>query len=1162
MEHRVGYEDQSDTAAAASVDGPATGSDGFVVLGGEEWLRIGAVDRMPPFLVSVVSDSDLWMFVSSRGGLTAGRVDADHALFPYVTDDLLHQCHPHTGPLTLVRLQGGGLWEPLRGPADDDSIERALYKSFAGNQLLFEERNRKLGLVFRARWAGSDKFGFVRTTSLSNEGAAPVALDLVDGLQDLMPAGVNSALQQAYSNLANAYTRAEVDAQTGLGIYALQALIVDQARPVESLKANVVWSTGLASPQVLVCTDQLAAFRRGEAVNAERELKGRRAAWLLASTLTLAPGETRSWDVVADVNLGQVEVEALRQRLATAPDLRAQLSADVRRGTEVLLRNVASADGLQTSNDRRVTAHHFANVLFNNMRGGVFAHGQRVPLADFAQFVHEHDTQVHARHQQALASRAAQEAEAPVEALLAWARAQGDADLLRLAYEYLPLTFSRRHGDPSRPWNKFSIRLRNSDGTRALNYQGNWRDIFQNWEALSASFPAFLESMIAKFVNASTVDGFNPYRLGRDGVDWEAPEPHNPWANIGYWGDHQIVYLLRLLDASARTHPGLLASLLGERIFAYADVPYRLKSAAEIAKDPRETIVFDHAHEARIKERTARLGADGKLVRDSAGAPVRATLAEKLLVPVLAKLGGLVLEGGLWMNTQRPEWNDANNALVGSGLSVVTLGHLRRYLDFCAKLFDERGGTVAAPIELVAWLRETGRILVERQHLLAQDQIGDGERRALLDALAGAFEQYRTKAYEGLTPGATLELREASALLRLAIDYCDRSLRKNRRPDGLYHSYNLLELGPGTARFEPLYEMLEGQVSVLSSGLLDATESLSVLDALFASKLWRPDQGSFLLYPDRTLPGFLEKNRVPPEEVERSPLLGALLAAGDARVISRDVFGCHRFSSELTTPDDLRAVLAKVGREPAFAPLVQAHGEAAVDCFARVFELKRFTGRSGTMYGYEGLGCIYWHMVAKLLLAAQETFERARSSGAPAAQVAALADAYDRIRAGLGFNKSARDYGAFPTDPYSHTPMHAGAQQPGMTGSVKEIILTRFGELGVRVHEGRIELRPALLHASELLSAPADFSFFRPDGAPHTWKLEPGELGFTLCEVPVTYWLGERSRADVEFAGGAIAEFEGARLDAETSRKVFSRTGEVVRIEVELAPAELRRVRA
>ena len=42
---------------------------------------------------------------------------------------------------------------------------------------------------------------------------------------------------------------------------------------------------------------------------------------------------------------------------------------------------------------------------------------------------------------------------------------------------------------------------------------------------------------------------------------------------------------------------------------------------------------------------------------------------------------------------------------------------------------------------------------------------------------------------------------------------------------------------------------------------------------------------------------------------------------------------------------------------------------------------------------------------------------------------------YNAIRDGLGFRKTARAYGAFPTAPYSHSPAHAGAQQPGKPDS-------------------------------------------------------------------------------------------------------------------------------
>ena len=66
------------------------------------------------------------------------------------------------------------------------------------------------------------------------------------------------------------------------------------------------------------------------------------------------------------------------------------------------------------------------------------------------------------------------------------------------------------------------------DGREKLSYQGNWRDIFQNWEALGRSFPDFLPGMICKFLNASTADGYNPYRVSRQGIDWEITEPGQP----------------------------------------------------------------------------------------------------------------------------------------------------------------------------------------------------------------------------------------------------------------------------------------------------------------------------------------------------------------------------------------------------------------------------------------------------------------------------------------------------------------------------------------------------------------------------------------------------------------------------------------------------------
>ena len=53
----------------------------------EIFFKISNSDALRPFFMSIVSDSNHWMFISSNGGLTAGRKDSENALFPYYTDD-------------------------------------------------------------------------------------------------------------------------------------------------------------------------------------------------------------------------------------------------------------------------------------------------------------------------------------------------------------------------------------------------------------------------------------------------------------------------------------------------------------------------------------------------------------------------------------------------------------------------------------------------------------------------------------------------------------------------------------------------------------------------------------------------------------------------------------------------------------------------------------------------------------------------------------------------------------------------------------------------------------------------------------------------------------------------------------------------------------------
>jgi hypothetical protein len=215
-----------------------------------------------------------------------------------------------------------------------------------------------------------------------------------------------------------------------------------------------------------------------------------------------------------------------------------------------------------------------------------------------------------------------------------------------------------------------------------------------------------------------------------------------------------------------------------------------------------------------------------------------------------------------------------------------------------------------------------------------------------------------------------------------------------------------------------------------------------------------------------------------------------------------------------------------------------------------VFDHQSFTGRSGTFYKYEGLGCIYWHMVSKLLLAVQEVMDRAAHTGEEAAVVERLRSQYVEIREGIGVHKPPEVYGAMPTDPYSHTPGFAGVQQPGMTGQVKEDLISRLGEMGVSVEGGRLGFRTHLVSPGEFLAEPRTFRFYDVDSQERSLDLEPGTLAFTTCQVPVVAHQSGPPRIEITSADGSRRTMEGLSLDGETSAAIFERTGAVRRLDV------------
>ncbi len=1122
----------------------------FTTLPGEtgQFYKIENYDCMDDFFMTITSASDIWNFCWSQGGITAGRIDCDHAVFPYYTADKVSDAKSYTGPYTAV-MAGDVIWEPFASlgasPAIrrliEKNITRNIYKNAAGTEVWFEEINEELQLSFRYGWTSSPKYGLVKKSVITNLSDKSISVKVLDGCRNILPACVTADFQNSNSVLLDAYKKTDLDSTSKLALFAVSSIVTDKAEPSEGLFANVSWFN--TEDDLLLAPDAPEQFAEKGNIEIMDVVKGKRPSAYICRNLSLK--DSASWYQVFDTRLDASKIAVLKKELKDRTKLTASLIADIEDGKKLMETYIAEADGFQETAETMTCVHHSENVMFNIMRGGFFANSGKISLADFIKFVEQRNkalVKLAEKVTSAITASADKDGFVNYGELETAVQKKMNPQLSRLFYEYMPLTFSRRHGDPSRPWNRFNIHLRDNDGNPILNYEGNWRDIFQNWEALAWSYPQYIKNMTAKFLNAMTIEGFNPYRISREGIDWETPDPDNPWAQIGYWGDHQVIYLQKLLEVYAKLNKGQLVSELGEKIYASSNVPYRIKSYKDIVTDPRNTIAFDYKLSSTLKACAAKDGSDAKLVTATGtagqGEVAMVTLATKLLQVVIAKMANFIPGGGIWLNTQRPEWNDANNALAGYGLSMVTLYYLHRFVKFLNELFaSSEAQTFVLPSAVADCFKGLGKLYADSP--AKKTATNAALRKKFADEEGKLFEKERTVLYKKGYGASekTLKKTEILATLNSILEHIKATIELNHRNDGLYHAYNTMKITGfgqdglgGKMEIEYLQEMLEGQVAVLSAGLLEPDEALSLLKALRQSRMYEPRQNSYMLYPNKELAAFEDKNIVSKTDFEK---LGSLCSkALSAGILYTDCNSIYHFNGEFRNVSFLRDYCDSLAadKKPAAEELSQLEA-----LYESTFHHQSFTGRSGTFYAYEGLGSIYWHMVSKLLLASQENALAAIKKGAPTATVEELIKAYYEVRSGIGFNKAPELYGAFPADPYSHTPYLQGAKQPGMTGQVKEEILTRWGELGVDIINGCAAFNPKLLKKSE-------FS-------------DKGELSFTWCGTPVSYKLAAAPSAPKLTVNGTTRSYEaskGALLTAEESAALFAREGKITGITVEV----------
>ena len=246
-----------------------------------------------------------------------------------------------------------------------------------------------------------------------------------------------------------------------------------------------------------------------------------------------------------------------------------------------------------------------------------------------------------------------------------------------------------------------------------------------------------------------------------------------------------------------------------------------------------------------------------------------------------------------------------------------------------------------------------------------------------------------------------------------------------------------------------LPEMLEGQVAVLSAGQLSAKESIDRARALKASALYRPDQHSYMLYPNRPSRASSTRTTWRRPTKQGSKLFHAMVEAGNRDIVTRDCDGGFHFHGNFNKGMALRRCPAAL---PARAqPLVERRAGAVEARSTRASSTTRpspaaparssATRASAASTGTWCRSCAWPRL---------KSYEAAVAQSEPAEVVGRLAEITSSQRGHRRAQESGR-LRCLPDRSRTRTPRAAGAQQPGMTGQVKEDLLCRFGELGVRV---------------------------------------------------------------------------------------------------------------
>ena len=670
----------------------------------------------------------LWAFYVNRGQLISGfgLQDKNHPITLFHSANKAYENVGRDGFRTFIKLNGK-IYEPFN---INNNFENKII--IEPHKVSIEEINPELNIKVTIGYFGlpnEEIPALVRTVKIDNLNTDKKDLEIIDGLAEILPAGVRTDEFKSLSNLLQSWMDVEC-LEERFGFYKLRGSTGDSAVVSEVREGNfyIGFDNGgrldlIADRDLIFAYDTSKSIPISfvnssvkEILKKEQVNKNKVPAAFIAKTITLKDsyelyalaGHTHSLERLRMIINDLTNIDYIKDKEVEAKDIINDLLKDVETETAY----------------KEFDAYIKQNYLDNLLRGGY-------PIKIGSQIYH---------------------------------------------------VYARKHGDLERDYNFFSL---------APEYYstgpGNFRDVCQNRRLDSLIHKEVKFFNVYQFGNLIQLDGYNPlsvngisYRIrekqrnnlihlhfgkNKERLDELFSRKFTPGDLVnfverneievltneekylseiidnsdmriesnfgeGYWIDH-FTYIMDLVESYIAVYPDKFNDYyLNKNIFMYYQSPIRILNQDEKSVLRSDGLVRQYKSLDHLKN-------EGDFSKIN-GEYYKSNLFTKLLVLSLNKFSLLDPEGyGVEMEAGKPGWNDAMNGLAGlfgSGISEAI--ELKRIFDFL--LSHKVNGKVNLPIEIAEFFQGLKNSFDYQSRVVLREKY----RSSIFSGLKGDFTEF------------------------------------------------------------------------------------------------------------------------------------------------------------------------------------------------------------------------------------------------------------------------------------------------------------------------------------------------------------------------------------------------------------------------------------